>query len=183
MYKLEELNNSKVSELREIAKKLEIKNHEKLKKLDLAYAILDYQAEHNNAEKNKGEAPKKVQEKTNPKKDFVKKLKPKTYKWDKRTWYVSEDATSEDVLNTVPDGSKKKDRINIGFMAQDVLALEQEIGFGNNKNDMLFSILNGDETAYGLKYERLIPLLVNAIKELSEENKDLKSRIEALESN
>ena len=68
-------------------------------------------------------------------------------------------------------------------MAQDVLALEQEIGFGNNKNDMLFSILNGDETAYGLKYERLIPLLVNAIKELSEENKDLKSRIEALESN
>ena len=70
MYKLEELNNSKVSELREIAKKLEIKNHDKLKKLDLAYAILDYQAEHNNAEKNKGEAPKKIQEKTNPKKSF-----------------------------------------------------------------------------------------------------------------
>ena len=31
MYKLEELNNSKVSELRDIAKKLEIKNHDKLK--------------------------------------------------------------------------------------------------------------------------------------------------------
>ena len=29
----------------------------------------------------------------------------------------------------------------------------------------------------------LTPVLVNAIKELSEENKDLKSRIEALESN
>ena len=115
--------------------------------------------------------------------DFVKKLKPKTYKWDKRTWYVSGDATSEDVLNTVPDGSKKKDRINIGFMAQDVLALENEIGFGNNKNDMLFTMLNADDTAYGLKYERLVPVLVNAIKELSEENKDLKSRIEALESN
>ena len=45
MYKLEELNDSKVSDLRDIAKKLEIKNYEKLKKLDLAYAILDYQAE------------------------------------------------------------------------------------------------------------------------------------------
>ena len=83
MYKLEELNNSKVSELREIAKKLEIKNHDKLKKLDLAYAILDYQAEHNNPEKNKGEAPKKVQEKTNPKKDFVKNKKPKSADYKK----------------------------------------------------------------------------------------------------
>ena len=40
MYKLEELNNSKVTELKEIAKKLNISNYEKLKKLDLAYAIL-----------------------------------------------------------------------------------------------------------------------------------------------
>jgi transcription termination factor Rho len=44
MYKLEELNNSKVTELKEIAKKLNISNYEKLKKLDLAYAILDHQA-------------------------------------------------------------------------------------------------------------------------------------------
>ena len=43
MYKLEELNNSKVSDLKDIAKKLEIKNYDKLKKLDLAYAIIDHQ--------------------------------------------------------------------------------------------------------------------------------------------
>ena len=49
MYKLEELNDSKVSDLRDIAKKLEIKNYEKLKKIELAYAILDYQAEQNNS--------------------------------------------------------------------------------------------------------------------------------------
>ena len=83
MYKLEELNNSKVSELREIAKKLEIKNHDKLKKIDLAYAILDHQAEHNNAEKNKAKAPKKVEEKTNPKKDFVQNKKPKSADYKK----------------------------------------------------------------------------------------------------
>ena len=60
MYKLEELNNSKVSELKDIAKKLEIKNYDKLKKLDLAYAILDHQAEHNNPSKanNEGENQK-----------------------------------------------------------------------------------------------------------------------------
>ena len=51
MYKLEELNNSKVSELKDIAKKLNIPKYEKLKKTDLAYAILDYQAEHNNQPK------------------------------------------------------------------------------------------------------------------------------------
>jgi len=67
-------------------------------------------------------------------------------------------------------------------MAQDVLALENEIGYGNSKNDMLFVSINEDQTAYGLKYERLVPVLVNAIKELKAQNEDLKSRIEVLEN-
>ena len=67
-------------------------------------------------------------------------------------------------------------------MAQDVLALENEIGFGNNKNDMLIANINADETSYGIKYERLVPVLVNAIKELKSQNEDLKSRIEVLEN-
>ena len=62
MYKLEELNNSKVSELRDIAKKLNIPKYEKLKKIDLSYAILDYQAEHTDQTKN-NETPKKENEK------------------------------------------------------------------------------------------------------------------------
>ena len=45
MYKLEQLNTKKVSELQEIAKDLNIKKTEKLNKKELAYAILDYQAE------------------------------------------------------------------------------------------------------------------------------------------
>jgi len=114
--------------------------------------------------------------------DFVTKLKPKTYKWDKRSWYVTEDSSSEKILNAVPDGSKKRDKLHVGFIAQDVLALEQEIGFANNKEDMLVVNLNEDDTAYGLKYERLVPVLVNAIKELKSQNEDLKSRIEVLEN-
>ncbi|MDC3105152.1 transcription termination factor Rho [bacterium] len=62
MYKLEELNNSKVSELRDIAKKLNIPKYEKLKKMDLSYAILDYQAELSDQTKN-NETPKKENEK------------------------------------------------------------------------------------------------------------------------
>ena len=40
-------------------------------------------------------------------------------------------------------------------------------GNPTNKDDMLIVNLNEDDTAYGLKYERLVPVLVNAIKELA----------------
>ena len=45
MYKLEELNTKKVADLKAIATELNLKKFEKLKKEDLAYAILDHQAE------------------------------------------------------------------------------------------------------------------------------------------
>jgi len=45
MYKLEELNAKKVADLKIIATELNLKKFEKLKKEDLAYAILDHQAE------------------------------------------------------------------------------------------------------------------------------------------
>jgi len=85
--------------------------------------------------------------------NWINQLKPVTYRWDKRTWYD----------DGKPDGSKKRNKKHIGFLAQDVLTVE-----GNpNKDDMLVVNLNEDDTAYGLKYERLVPVLVNAIKELS----------------
>ena len=45
MYKLEDLNSKKVADLQEIAKKLDIKKFNKFNKEELAYAILDHQAE------------------------------------------------------------------------------------------------------------------------------------------
>ena len=41
--------------------------------------------------------------------DFVKGLKPVTYKWDKRSWYLGEDET--DVTAVSRDGSKKKNKV------------------------------------------------------------------------
>jgi transcription termination factor Rho len=45
MHKLEELNAKKVIDLQEIAQQLNIKKFDKLNKEELAYAILDHQAE------------------------------------------------------------------------------------------------------------------------------------------
>ena len=47
---------------------------------------------------------------------------------------------------------------------------------------MLTVHLNEDSTAYGMKYERLVPILVNAIKELSTEIDTLKTKVAALEA-
>ncbi|GIR27612.1 MAG: hypothetical protein CM15mP42_05620 [Methanobacteriota archaeon] len=45
---------------------------------------------------------------------FINQLKPVTYRWDKRTWY----GTDEEPIGT-PDGSKKRARLHLGFLAQD----------------------------------------------------------------
>ena len=110
--------------------------------------------------------------------NWVNQLNPVTYRWDKRTWYgTGVEGASDEFLGT-PDGSKKASKVNIGFLAQDVLTIE-----GNpNKDNMLIVNLNENETRYGLKYERLVPVLVNAIKELSAKNDALEARIAALES-
>jgi len=89
--------------------------------------------------------------------DFVNQMKPVSFVFKKSR----EDAT--------PHGPQK-----YGFKAQDILALEGD-------NNVIIS--NEDEENLKVTNAHLIPVLVNAIKELSETNKDLKSRIEALESN
>ena len=45
MYKLDELNAKKVAALKAIATELNLKKFEKLKKQELAYAVLDHQDE------------------------------------------------------------------------------------------------------------------------------------------
>lgn len=107
---------------------------------------------------------------------FIEALRPVTYKWDKRSWYV-EEGSDELLIDQIPDGTHKKERLNLGFLAQEVEAVEKAHGFANDKNDRLISNLNEDETAYGVKYERLVPVLVNAIKELKAEIDDLKSQL------
>ena len=117
--------------------------------------------------------------------DVVAQLRPVTYKWDKRSWYVDDlnfvdengekrEPTAEEYKAIVPDGTYKKERVNVGLLAQEVQALEQTLGYSNSVLDELFVSTNEDGTSMGVKYERLVVLLINAIKEL-------KTRVEALE--
>ena len=113
--------------------------------------------------------------------NWIKELRPVTYRWDKRSWYgTGVEGASDEFLGT-PDGSKKASKINIGFLAQEVLAVEKANGYGDTNDNMLVCNLTDDETRYGLKYERLVPVLVNAIKELSVKNDALEARLAALE--
>ena len=99
-------------------------------------------------------------------------MRPVTYRWDRRTWY----GTDEEPYGT-PDGSKKRTRLHVGFLAQEALAVEQANGYGHNNDDSLILNLTDDGMSYGMKYERLVPVLVNAIKELSAEVEQLKSQL------
>lgn len=86
MYTLDDLSVMLLSELKEIAEKLGIKNHKKLAKQDLIYAILDQQASMPEGEIKKikgealGEAPAEEAKEKAPKKPRAKKDAPKKEK-------------------------------------------------------------------------------------------------------
>ena len=75
--------------------------------------------------------------------NWVKDLRPVTYKWDKRSWY----GTEEEPYGT-PDGSKKESKVNIGFLAQEVLEVEKANGFGDSADTMLTCNITEDGQRY-----------------------------------
>ena len=109
MYKLEELNTAKVSELKEIAIKLNISNYEKLKKLDLAYAILDFQAEHNEAIKSSDD--KKTQD-YNSKPKAIKKIVAKKEKKPQHLNQKKEEDLKNKKIKTVQEKTNSTAKSN-----------------------------------------------------------------------
>ena len=109
--------------------------------------------------------------------DFVNKLEPVTYKWDKRSLYVEK---GEEFNDIVPDGSHKEDWLDVGFLAQDVEKLESEYGYNIVDNTNLTTTLTEDGNQYGLTYEKFIPMLVKSIQELSTQVDELKTEIKIL---
>jgi len=122
--------------------------------------------------------------------DFVNDLKPVTYKWDKRSKYVSNADRDTVDLNTIThDGTHKEDWLDIGFKAQEVETLEKAAGYKISDKTNLTTTLSGDGKQYGIKYNKFVPILVKAIQELSAKNDSLETsntaliaRIEALEN-
>jgi hypothetical protein len=62
------------------------------------------------------------------------------------------------------------------------LEVEKANGYGTSNDDSLILNLTDDGMSYGMKYERLVPILVNAIKELSAKNTTLETRVATLEA-
>ncbi len=129
--------------------------------------------------------------------NFVNALKPVTYVWDKRTNYIDKtDVTTydkdgepvhkgwdltTDLDKIVSDGSKKDDDLQVGFKAQDVIALEDAAGYKLSDKTNLLATITSDGKQYGLRYERFVPMLVKALQELSAKNDALEARIKKLE--
>jgi hypothetical protein len=102
--------------------------------------------------------------------NFVNKLEPVTYRWDKRTNY--DDAT--------PTGEHKEDWLDIGFLAQDVEILENEYGYKKEDKTNLTTNLSKDGQQYGIQYSKFVPILVKAVQELSAQVTTLQDEIKTL---
>ena len=116
--------------------------------------------------------------------DWINAMQPISYVWDKRAWYCEESEdedgnpipiTPQDILDAEPDGTHKKSSVEVGFSAQAILELEQSLGYGSSNDTSLLVDLTHDGTKYSLKRSHMIPMMVNAIKELS-------AKVEALEN-
>ena len=94
---------------------------------------------------------------------------------------ISDKERGYDVGTSLDTLGFQKDSLQIGLIAQEVLSIEQANGYGSNNDTSLLVDLTEDETSYGLSYEKIVPILVSAIKELKTANDALTARVTALE--
>ena len=94
--------------------------------------------------------------------DFINQLNPVTYRWDMRSNYA----------NKTPDGTHKKPELSAGLIAQDVEKLEREYGYKVEDKTSVITYVSSDGD-YSLTYEKFIPVLINAVQELSAKVKEL----------
>ena len=86
--------------------------------------------------------------------DFITKLKPRQFNWDKREWY--EDNKS--------DGSKMKEAPTAGFIAQEL----DEVQTTENA-EWLNLVLKDNPEKWEATYGNLLPVMVKAIQDLKSE--------------
>ena len=91
--------------------------------------------------------------------DFINDLKPVKFVWDMR------------------DGAKKGIQ-EIGFVAQDL----DESQINADAEDYLNLVLKNNPDKLEASYGKLVPILVKALQELSDQNDALEARIAALEA-
>ena len=101
--------------------------------------------------------------------NFVNQLNPVTNRWDKRSSYSKD-------LSVTPDGTHKKPQLQGGLLAQDVEKIEREYGY-KLEDETNIVTQKGEDGQYSLTYEKFIPILINAVKELSAQVEELKIKL------
>ena len=84
-----------------------------------------------------------------------------------------------DYEDSNPDGTHKKNKLYGGLLAQDVEELEREYGYKVENETAIVTSKNPDGN-YGLTYSKFVPILINAVKELSTQVDELKTEIKIL---
>ncbi len=98
--------------------------------------------------------------------DFITKLHPRQFNWDKREWYE----------NNVSDGSKMTEAPTAGFIAQELDELQQTAGA-----EWLNLVLKDNPDKWEATYGNLLPVMVKAIQELKSENDELIEKLAKFE--
>jgi trimeric autotransporter adhesin len=98
--------------------------------------------------------------------DFITKLKPRQFNWDKREWYDE----------NISDGSKMQEAPTAGFIAQELDEAQT-----NADAEWLNLVLKDNPEKWEATAGNLLPVMVKAIQELKAENDELKERLEKLE--
>ena len=97
--------------------------------------------------------------------NFLMKLKPRQYNWDKREWYES----------GIADGTKMETQPSAGFIAQELDIAQNETGAG-----WLNLVLKDNPEKWEAAAGNLLPVIVKAIQELKTENEKLNAENSAL---
>ena len=98
---------------------------------------------------------------------FIEKLRPVTFKWDKREWYTDGNR----------DGSKKEDTLRIGFIAQELKELQE------SENVTYLNLVSEDnpDKLEATPGNLMVPL-IKAVQELNIKVKTLENKVRILEN-
>lgn len=99
--------------------------------------------------------------------DFISKLKPRQFNWDKREWYD----------NNVSDGSKMIESPTAGFIAQELDEAQT-----TSNAEWVNLVLKDNPDKWEATPGNLLPIVVKAIQQLKAENDKLKLEIETFKT-
>lgn len=98
---------------------------------------------------------------------FIKKLRPVQFKWDRREWYENEES----------DGSKKESEFTAGFIAQELKQVQRDEGV-----EWMNLVLENNPNKLEATPGKLLFPLIKAVQELIAENEQLRTDVQLLKN-